>query len=311
MNLNLNHIQGCLFGYAIGNALGLGTEFMTAPEAAHRYPGGLRHYDQIIRDAHRSQWKHGDFTMDTEILLRLAHTITDHGYASVEEFARMLTDWYEEFPYDFEGHFRWVVSHPDFTKDPIDASRQVWEGMGRYEAYNEALGRAMLLGLSKEDHRQKIADNCRTTHYDPRCVCTAVVIGEVSHQLMWHGHRSTPEELINLASEWDTRCIPLIKMAAEGDLAGMDLDDKKTYWWTRKAMASALWAFWHAKDAEEALFRIVDEAGDADTNAALALGLYGLREGVEALPQNLLDGLVQKERVGAKAQKVYDTLCKL
>ena len=44
-----NKIYGSLIGYAIGDALGRGTEFMTQQEAALRYPDGLTDYSQMIR----------------------------------------------------------------------------------------------------------------------------------------------------------------------------------------------------------------------------------------------------------------------
>ena len=52
-----NKIYGTLFGQAIGDALGLGTEFMTKVEAQEKYPNGLKEYGQIIRDYHRAKFQ--------------------------------------------------------------------------------------------------------------------------------------------------------------------------------------------------------------------------------------------------------------
>lgn len=309
MNKNLSDkIKGCFLGYAIGDALGMGTEFMSKEEAGVRYGAGLRSYENIIRDAHRSQWERGDFTLDTEILLRLADLMSDHDMASPQLFAAMLLEWYHTMPMDFEGHFRWVVSQPDFSEHPYEASRRVWDGMGNRDAYNEALGRAMLLGLTRGSYREKVANNCRITHFDPRCVSSAVVIGEMSHTLLWDGRPATYDDLMALARDIDERTGAYITMAHDGNLEEIDLDEPSTFWYTRKTMAAALLAVWHFKDAEEALYTLVDEGGDADTNAALAMGLIALRDGDCHLPEHLKVGLLQRPRIEKSAERFANAL---
>lgn len=306
MNLNLDKVRGCFFGYAIGDALGIGTEFMTVEEARRRYPEGLRHYSQIIRDAHRSQWAQGDFTLDTEIVLLMVEAICSQGAVSQELFASMIYDRYKNAPYDFESHIRLVIGQPDFHTNPEAASRRVWEN--RYDAYNEALGRALILGLAPHEHTRKIVENCRVTHYDPRCVATCVVIGEAVHQYVYNNHIVTPEELCSLADKYDESTADYIKIAYDGNLEALDLDDENTYWYTRKTMAAALWAFWNAKSAEEALFTLVDAAGDADTNASLGTSLVAMKDGFKTIPAYLVDGLVQKERLEKAANEFYHLL---
>ena len=46
-------IKGTIYGQAIGDALGLGTEFMTDEDMARNYPNGITHYCDIFQDRHR------------------------------------------------------------------------------------------------------------------------------------------------------------------------------------------------------------------------------------------------------------------
>lgn len=60
---------GCLYGQAIGDALGLGSEFMSENDVKKHYPNGLCRYDQIIQDEHRCRWAKGAWTDDTDMML--------------------------------------------------------------------------------------------------------------------------------------------------------------------------------------------------------------------------------------------------
>ena len=67
----IDRFRGCIYGQTIGDALGLGTEFMTDEDIAWKYPHGLQHYKQIYQDRHRKRWEIGDWTDDTDMMLAI------------------------------------------------------------------------------------------------------------------------------------------------------------------------------------------------------------------------------------------------
>lgn len=72
-----DRFKGVIYGQAIGDALGLGTEGMTDEDIAWKYPTGLQHYSQIYQDRHRKRWKIGDWTDDTDMMLCIADAVIE------------------------------------------------------------------------------------------------------------------------------------------------------------------------------------------------------------------------------------------
>ena len=64
-----DRMLGCLYGQAVGDALGLGTEFLSKDEISKYYPQGLSRYEQFIQDRHRSKSIKGAWTDDTDMML--------------------------------------------------------------------------------------------------------------------------------------------------------------------------------------------------------------------------------------------------
>ena len=73
-----NNIKGLVFGQAIGDALGLATEFMTKQEIQTSYPNGITDYKDIISDRHRDLWQRGAWTDDTDQMLCILDSLIDN-----------------------------------------------------------------------------------------------------------------------------------------------------------------------------------------------------------------------------------------
>ena len=300
-------LLGGFMGYAIGDALGLGTEFMTRNEAALRYPQGLTDYSQIIRDAHRGQWRRGDFTNDTRMLLHIAEEIIQQGHVDQQAIASRLVAWYNDDPTtDYTPCIRWCLSDPEYVSDPVGTTRKVWSQMGHFDSTNEALGRGILGATMHNNSRENTSALVRLTHYGTRCMCTAHIVGHIGYDLLWHGHVTPIEVLTSWARNFDETIVPYLYRAYEGSLADLQLDDEELYNDAAHSMMAALWPLWHCNSLEDTLYTIVMAGGDADTNAAMATALAGIKYGYDALPKHLIEGLLEREKIEDLAHRWSD-----
>ncbi len=301
-------ISGLLFGFAIGDALGIGTEFMSRRVVEKKYPDRLTDYSQIVRDAHRSQWQRGEWSNDTNYVLALVESLCECKGVDHMDYARRLRNLYESDNDDFTAHLRWVFSQPDYVEKPFEVARRVWKDMKDEESPSDNLGRSLIMGLWNDNVLDNTLKNCRLTHPKPRCEVSAVVIAFMANAILWKNSEVPFETLRDLIKRRNIETLDYIDTAHDGELEDFELGDMNNYWYVRKAMGAAMWALWHCDSPNEALVKIVNEGGDADTNASLAIGLLGLKYGVEAIDKKYIDNLIGREVIEDAALKLTTLL---
>lgn len=283
--------RGALLGYAIGDALGLGTEFMNRREIKVRYPRKLTRYDQIVRDAYRSQWKRGATTNVTKLVELLINSILECDGFNYTDYARKLKEWYQTDPIDLPANMRWLLSQKDYLMNPLQVAQRVWKSMNSDENPSDGLGRSLFMGLLNENVAQNAVTAESLTHPQPRCQGNAEIIAVVANSLMWRNEDVPFEELVAIAKRHDPTTVKYLEIAHDGILADFHLDNESTYWYVRKAMGCALWALWHCKDPNEALLAVTNHGGGADTNASLATGLVALKYGYSSIDTYYIENL--------------------
>ncbi len=289
-------IKGVIFGQAIGDALGLGSEFMSKEEVEYYYPDGLSDYSQIIQDMHRSRWKKGQWTDDTDMMLCIADAFITDGCINITTIASNFLRWFLDPNSCGIGRNTYMVlSDSDYLKYPHKVSEIIWLRSGKKSAANGALMRTSIIGVLQNDVAKAAEDVCKLTHYDPRCICSCVIVSEIIHQLVWNDKQLTYSEIKDIVKDkeyYDSRVIEYIDKAYNSlSIADLDLDESNSIGYTLKALGCALWCLFHSESFESGLLAVVNEGGDADTNAAIACSILGAKFGYSAIPNKYIDGI--------------------
>ena len=265
--------RGALLGHAAGNALGVPTEFLGTPAAiAKEFPGGLREVRR--RDTATSPWD-DDVAMGVALAEELLEPEPD-----LERLTRRWVKWMEEDGRGIGGWTRTALNHIRTHGTP--------PGESGGQAGNGAVMRCLPVAL--RFFRQPvnlIAGTFHTaslTHPDPRCGWSAVAVN-VAAACVLSGRRDFVGDVIEALRNNDapaevTDAVRRVPLMGKGDLpvtggaAG----------YTVHCMQIALWAAYHEPEYEGAMVWLANAGGDTDTNAAVAGGLIGARDGEEAIP---------------------------
>lgn len=286
---------GCLYGQAIGDALGLGSEFMSKDEVNKNYPDGLKHYSQIIQDAHRRRWAKGAWTDDIDMMLCILEGFED-GRFNIHNVASNFKDWFNGSPMGIGSHTYKVLCMGDYVEKPEMCSKLWWDLSRQQSAANGALMRTSVIGLAPCNVIEQAEAICKLTHYDPRCVGSCAIAASIIHNLVWHDRQLSYDEIKDIAQRYDSRILEWVDAAyTSTDISMLDLDESYPIGYTLRTLSAALWCYWHSPSFEEGLLSVVNEGGDADTNGAVACAILGAKFGFSSIPEHYIDNLLNRE----------------
>ena len=294
----IDKVKGTIYGQAIGDALGLGTEFMTDEDMAWKYPNGITHYSDIFQDKHRKRWKIGDWTDDTDMMLCIARAFITEKRVFYTSIARNFKEWANGEPMGIGENTYKVLSFSNYLDKPFEASKTIWEMSHRKSAANGGLMRTSIVGLLPNNVEEWSANICRLTHYDPRCVGSCVIVSILIHSLVYDESPVSYDRMIEIGTKYDERIKEYIDLAINSDhIKELDLQNWDSVGYTLKTLAAGLWAYWHAQSFEDGLLTVVRAGGDADTNAAVACAILGAKFGFHSIPSEYVDGLIYHEQL--------------
>lgn len=252
MNMNLrNKIAGAVYGYAIGDAMGATTEFMSK--------GAIEKMYGTVKDIIGGGWldlQPGEVTDDTQMTMCVMSAIMRQPQ-NVEEFKKYCTNnfviWFNSKPKDIGGQcFRSILALQMGKKIPVNN-----QALG-----NGSLMRAMPLALLNLPYFN-IAQGALTHHNK---VCSSIILNYTELiQSYLHNHYN------NLYTKKYNNLL---------EASGYILNTfNNSIYWSKK------------ESFEEAIIGAVNDGGDADTIAAITGSLAGAKFGFDNIPDRWINQL--------------------
>jgi ADP-ribosylglycohydrolase len=227
----VDKIKGAIYGQAIGDAIGIRTEFMEKEKAREMCEEGLYGYQGWERDRHRSMWEEGEWSDDTDQMLLVLLGYLENEEVRATDFAARLRDWMQngitEIGKRATGSGYTVTSvtqKPMFLSHPHLAAMWTWLALGCNLAANGGVMRTSILGIIDYNDLSKVLRNsleiCRVTHIDPRCIASCVAV-TTAISLMLQGYNL---DLIKHISQ----DLSLISLTASLQYLERDISDLKS-----------------------------------------------------------------------------------
>lgn len=330
MTTYIEKSYGLLFGGALGDSLGLATEFLNRETVRNFYGEKDFNYSEFYPDEFRKWWNAGDWTDDTNQMLIILEILTSRDVDRMTDldiqklFAEKLKFW------RFNGHpelgqtngvgigtgVRWVMNEKCFLEDPQKASRIVWKNTMKSLCEDGCIMRTSLLGLIPNlDKGIKLTRIfCMTTHYHPKALACCIAIVAMVHSIVFQNYNDCDEII-----EWgkDKALIEMrkhphynekyeksfLKYYKVQTLEDMKLDYGPYMSHVKKPFKCTLWALRQTKNKsfkdldlwKNIIFQIIRMGGDADTNSCVAGSVLGCLLGYQQLPKQYIKELRNNE----------------
>ncbi|KAM0346193.1 hypothetical protein ACHAPU_005614 [Fusarium lateritium] len=297
-----SRVIGALLGVHAGDSLGATLEFEPHGNIAHHYPNGLRD----IVGGGPFGWEAGHATDDTDMMRGVLLAYHDNNCLNTgNDVARLAGDYFIQWLRGDWPDRRLGTSPDDMgcatsiglhkyekTRDPDNA------GAGKGSAGNGSLMRCIPTALFQLDPEKLIEESQRIskiTHNDKRCTISCAAYNMMVSKLI---NQASPAEAIEVGlSVAETleggstglvysaielgKSLNIASMAKNGPVRELKGGCSG---YVLESLSIAIAAILDNRSLEDIVVDVVRIGADTDTNAAIAGGMLGARDGVAAIP---------------------------
>jgi ADP-ribosyl-[dinitrogen reductase] hydrolase len=301
--------QGCLLGLAAGDALGTSLEFMQ--------PGSFAPISDIVGGG-PFNLSPGEWTDDTSMALCLAESLIEAGgFNPIDQLERYLR-WYRTGYLSSNGRCFDIGITTGGALHRFERTREPYPGPDApHTAGSGSLMRIAPVPMFYVRHTEVALDYCadssRTTHAAIQAVdaCRyygALIIGALQGQ--------PKETLLSPPQEWEfldplakqslTQLDPGILDVANGSFKHKQPPYIQGSGYVVRGMEAALWAFHHTTTFRDGALLAANLGDDADTTTAIYGQLSGAYYGVEGIPSEWRQRIVQAELILSFADRLFE-----
>lgn len=312
----MDKIKGLIYGCAIGDVLGLQVEGFTKEILDKNFPDGVKDFSEYGRRGIPP----GDWSDDTDQLILLMDVLAENKKFNAKKFAQKLLTWrdkgFEELG-DIGGCgigrlTSRCLSHKSFLTNPYQSALYTYRELGGDSAPNGAIMRCGISAIYPDWDKVAIKQ-AGITHADRRCVYSSWFITCLCRANLMDKHINL-DLLYQYAPKFmDGKRLREFnkykKIYDTNDITKLELG-KDGFGYTLKGLGCAIYAYKNQKnkDYETIQLEIVNEAGDADTNAAISGQVLGAYCGYSKLPKKWLDKLRYKEWLDKKINRLFEKI---
>jgi ADP-ribosylglycohydrolase len=293
-----DRFTGCLLGAAIGDALGMPNE---------GNPVNLKRSACEFRRAWRGHPNDallaGQYTDDTQVMLLVAEMVAGRTF-TLDRYARALRDLYRDdllrFP---DGAVQSACQH-------LLAGKK--ERTGVLSTTAGCVPVAVPFALASPDPvevREQVALACSVTHTHPAAIAGAITVGMLVHHAL-HGSAEALSLARDVAATEDRDLGEKIRNALLREEEGTPLERAITVIGNdvsvNQTLPLAFFLMARYDDAAELLAAAAHVGGNTDTIGFICGAFLGARDGLPALPVNLVETIENRQRIVVLAQMLQE-----
>lgn len=290
---------GALVGLAVGDAVGATLEF--------RQPGTFRPLEDMVgggpHDLVPGQW-----TDDTSMAMCLAESILDTGGMDPKDQLRRYVEWRNNGYWSSKGHCFDIGHTTSSALSRFERTGEVIDAViDEDKAANGSLMRLAPVPIRWHHELDQAIElaalSSTTTHAARRPVDACRLYGAMIAAII----RGDDQDTVLSNHFWQFGSLtPEIEQLARGSWKRREPPEIRGDGYVVNSLEASLWAVSGADSFREAVLRAANLGDDADTTAAITGQLAGARWGVNSIPTDWLDLLVERERIITIAGRLHD-----